>query len=77
MRHCSYLSQVNLVQHNQTGTTIVINQTPKVFDCVRQWMLGNNECSRLPVALQRRRHNKTNIRFFINTDVMFVAQKVL
>lgn len=53
-----YLSQVNLIQHHQTGTSIVVNQTPKVFDSVRQRMLGNDECSRLSVALQETKETK-------------------
>lgn len=57
----SYLSQVDLIQHHQTGTSIVINQTPKVFDGVGQRMLGNNECSRLSVALQEIKTNVTSV----------------
>lgn len=53
-----YLSQVNLIQHHQTGTSIVVDQTPKVFDGVRQRMLGNDECSRLSVALQETKETK-------------------
>lgn len=53
-----YLSEVNLIQHHQTGASVVINQTPKVFDGVRQRMLGNDECSRLSVALKQTRQQK-------------------
>lgn len=46
------LSQVDLVQHHQTGAAVVVNQTPEIFDGVGQRMLGNDERSRLSVALQ-------------------------
>lgn len=51
-----YLSQVDLVEHHQTGTSVVVNQTPEVFDGVGQRMLGNDERSRLSVALQGKQH---------------------
>lgn len=52
----AYLSQIDLIQHYQTATAIIINQAPKVFDCVWQRMLGNDEFSRLSVALQNTKH---------------------
>ena len=70
----NYLSQVNLIQHHQTGTSIVINQTPKVFDSVRQRMLSDDECSRLPVALQETKETCImSDKSFIRTVVSFLS----
>lgn len=53
----SHLSQVNLVQHDDGSAAVVIYQSPEVFDCVGQWMLGHNEGSRLPVALHNTQYH--------------------
>lgn len=52
----TYLKQIDVIQHYQSGAAIIINQAPKVFDCVWQRMLGNDEFSRLSVALQNTKH---------------------
>lgn len=48
----AYLKQVDVIQHYQTAAAIIKNQTPKVFDCAWQRMLGNDEFSWPSVALQ-------------------------
>lgn len=67
MTNTDYLSQVDLIQHHQTGTPVVVNQTPEVFDGVGQRMLGNDECSRLSVALRENKPQKGRQRFHTNS----------
>lgn len=55
-----YLSQVNLVQHHQAGAPVVVDQPPEVLDGVGQRMLGDDEGSGLPVALQESEEGDTS-----------------
>ena len=42
---------INLVQHNNTGHVVVMDETPEVYDGVREWHLSNDETITLGITL--------------------------
>lgn len=50
-----HLCGVDIIQHDNGCAVVVEDQAPEVLHRVGQRMLGNDECSRLSVALKRRR----------------------
>lgn len=63
----SHLSQIDLVQHDNGGASIIIHQPPEVLDGVGQGMLGHDERGRLSVALRDTEHN------VLSADTRFVT----